>query len=205
MYKAIAAALSLSAIFAASPASAVVVGFSPSAQTAGPSDTISLDLTVSGLGDGAAPSVGGFDFDILYDPSALTFDGYALGTDLGDEGLFEQLDFSFGDLGGGLIDLASTSVLLDFDLDLLQGSSIVLATLDFTVDVLALGASTSVSVDTFDPFLLLSDGFGQDLAVTAFNGATIRNPNPNVVSAPSGIALFALGLLGLGLTRRQKA
>lgn len=187
----------LALVLTSTSASAIIIGFEPSSQTAIPGDTVSLDLVVSDLG---TDSVGDFDIDIAYDISALSFLGYSLGSGLGDIGLFEAIDFSLGDFGG-LINLSEVSLLLPGELDLLQaGTSLTLATLDFSVDVLALGSSTAVSIDTV---WAIGDGFGQALAVSALNDGVISNPDVNVPE-PSVLALMVLGLVGVGFSRRDK-
>lgn len=188
-------------------AGAVSLSLQPGSQTARPSDTVSLDLVVDGLGDFAPDSLGDFDIDIGYDMSALSFLGYSLGSFLGDIGLGEAIDFSSGDLGGA-INLAELS-LLDPDaisgpsflgpyLDDIQPGSFTLVTLDFSVDVLTPGSSTIVSIDTVNA---MGDGFGLPLTVDATSDAVI-----SAVPLPAGVWLFVSGLLGLiGSARRKKA
>ena len=181
-----------------SHAGAVVLSLEPSSQIAGPGDSVSLDLVISGLGNGAPDSLGDFDIDISFDASALSFLGYTLGTSLGDVGLGEAFDGSFGDLGGGLVNLAEVSLLFPFELDALQADTFTLATLDFSVDVLAPGDSTTVDIDTV---WALGDGFGLPLTVDAANSAVIRNA---AVPEPSLLALVALGLTGVGFASRRR-
>lgn len=193
-------------------AGAVVLSLAPSSQTAVPTDTVSLDITVSGLTAGGPDSLGDFDVDIAYDSTALSFTGYSLGAFLGDIGLGEALDLSFGDLGGGIINLAEVS-LLEADaascvfcaglyLDDIQPDSFVLATLDFVVDVLSVGSSTTVAIDTV---WALGDGFGLPLDVTGTSNAVIRNPAPSGnVPEPATVALLMLGLIGLVLMRQRQ-
>ena len=189
----------LALVLTSTNASAIIIGFEPSSQTATPGVTVSLDLVVSDLG---TDSVGDFDIDIAYDNAALSFLGYNLGEGLGDVGLFEADDFSWGDLGGGLINLSEVSYLFDFELDALQpGDSLTLATLDFGVDVLALGSSTTVSVDTV---WAIGDAFGQALDISALNDGVISNPDIVDVPEPSVLMMMVLGLVGVGFSRRAK-
>jgi hypothetical protein len=178
-------------------ASAVILSFNPASQNAVAGDTVSLDLVISDLG---TDLIGDFDLDIAFDTSALSFTGYSLGSGLGDLGLFEADDFSLGDLGGGLIGLTEVSYLSVLDLGLAQpGASLTLATLDFYVDTLALGSSTTVSVDTI---YAIGDGVGDPLNDSALNDGVISNPR--AVPEPSVLALFSLGLIGFGVFRKTK-
>lgn len=192
-----------------SSAQAVSISLQPSVTNADPGDSVSLDLVVSGLGDGTAPSVGDFDINVGFDTAALSFDGYSLGAGLGNIGLGEAFDFSGGDLGGGLINLSEVSFLENDAntcifcvapfLEDLQGDSLVLATLQFSVDVLPEGSSTVVSIANV---LALGDGFGIALNVTDVNNATIRNPGM-AVPEPGVLLLFGVGLVAL-VARKQR-
>lgn len=199
-----AAVLGLTAI----PASAAFLSLQPTIQSAVPTDSISLSLVISGLNAGGPDSLGDFDIDIGFDSGALSFQGYSLGASLGDIGLFEALDFSLGNLGGGKINLAEVS-LLEADagscifcsgpyLDDIQSDSFILATLDFTVDVLAVGSSTAVF---FDSVFALGDGFGNELSVSGLTNAVINNPMVSVPE-PTTLALMALGIISV--TRRRR-
>lgn len=91
-------------------AGAVTLSLSPASQTAANSDTVFLDLVVSGLGNFAPASLGDFDVDIGYDTAVLSFQSYSLGVLLGDVGLGEALDASLGDTFGS-VNIAELSLL----------------------------------------------------------------------------------------------
>ena len=177
-------------------AGGVILKLSPTNQTALPGDNISLDLIISGLNTGGAPSLGDFDLNIAFDTTKLSFTSYSLGSFLGVISS-EADDFSSGVLGG-LINLAEVSYLSPTDLNSLQGSSFTLATLLFHVDALEKGASTNVS---FSQINALGDGFGNPLGIDAANNATVSNNVPE----PSSALLILLGLSGLSWLRLRKA
>lgn len=189
-----------------SPVGAVTLSLQPSSQIAAPTDIVTLDLVIDGLGDFAPDSLGDFDINIAYDPSTLSFQSFNLGSFLGDIGLGEATDFSSGDLGG-IINVAEVS-LLEPDastctfcippfLDDIQPSSFSLATFQFMVAVLAPGDSTTVSIDTV---FALGDGFGLPLVLDATSDAVIT-----AVPIPPAVWLFGSGLLGLIAIARKKA
>ncbi|WP_239186664.1 cohesin domain-containing protein [Candidatus Nitrotoga sp. HW29] len=174
----------------------VILNLSPASQTALPGDNISLDLIISGLNAGGAPSLGDFDLDIAFDTTKLSFISYSLSSFLGVISSTEADNFSSGVLGG-LINLAEVSYLSPANLDSLQGSVFTLATLLFHVDVLGNGASTNVS---FYKINALGDGFGNPFDIDAANNATVSNNVPE----PSSALLILLGLSGLSWLRLRK-
>jgi hypothetical protein len=181
----------------------------PASQTAVAGDNVSLDLVIDGLGNFAPDSLGNFDVEIGYDAAVLSFQSLTLGAFLGDVGLGEAIDFSLGDLGG-VVNVAELS-LLDPDpfsgpsffgpyLDDIQPGSFTLATLDFHVDILAPGSSTTVSISSVN---ILGDGFGNLLTLDSTNDAVIRGPQISIPE-PSILALLGLGLFGIGAVRRSR-
>ena len=146
----------------------------PSAPTVTPGDLLSVDVFISGLGNGVPPSVGAFDLDIAFDPGILTPIAVVFGPFLGDPSLFEALvstDFSIP----GIADIAETSLLHSAELDALQPSNFSLATLTFA----AIGSGQSLL--SFVGDVRVDDAFGIKLAI----------PEPGTA------LLLALGLLAL--------
>ena len=198
-------------LVAAEQIPAATLSLLPSTQTASPGDGVSVQLFVEGLGDLAPDSVGDFDIDIGYDPTALTFGGYILDDFLGDIGLGEAIDFSLGDLGGGLINLAAVSFLepdatncvlcLPPYLDDIQPGSFPLGTLDFVVGGLAPGTSTTISIATVNA---LGDGFGVALPVDQTADAVVRRPAAPM-PAPGVLVLVLSGIGLLRLVRPRSA
>ena len=182
-------------LFATNASAAIILSAVPGFTDAIPGDSVTIDIVISGLDAGGPDSLGAFDLDMIYDPGALSVTGITMGSMLGDFGLGEALDFSFGDLGG-VVDLAVVSLLFDFELDALQPADFVLASIDFSVDVLALGTATEVSLGP----LVLSDAFGFELTPMGVTSAIIANGVR--VSEPGVLALLAIPLLMM--VRRQR-
>jgi hypothetical protein len=174
----------------------ITLGFEPANHTVAPGSPISVELVISGLAGSAAPSLGAFELDVLYDPAILRVTGVTFG----DPVLGGQLDlFGLGSLSGfddsapGTLGLFETSLDLPDDLDALQADGFTLATLSF--DALAAGAS-SLTIDTAS--LLLGDALGDPLAADSMNSG-----NVTVIPEPAPAALALIGLLLLARVRRS--
>lgn len=156
-----------------------------------PGTGFSIDLVVSGLGDGAAPSAGVFDIDIGFDPNDLAFSGHTLGTGLGDLAIGEAIDVSFGVLVPGVVNVAEVSFLSALELDAAQPDSFVLATLNFvSLSGLMPGETTVVDILSV---LAFGDSSGEPIAIDGTSGASITA----IVPLPGAIwlFLFAIGVL----------
>ena len=204
----LAGCLLLVLFLSATSAAAVTLSLQPSSQTAASGSTVSLELVIAGLGDFAPASLGDFDIDLSYDPAALSFSGITLGGFLGDTALFEAVDYSGGDLGGGLVNLAEVSFLepeaascifcVPPYLDAIQPDTFALATVDFLVDGLASGASTNVAIDTVHA---LGDGFGIALPLDATADAVIRRQASGTAPEPGSLVLLLAGLSAFAALR----
>lgn len=111
----------------ACPAISLIV----STTTVAPQDIVEVGIGISGLGDHAPPSVGAFDFDLVFDetllqPQNVTFYDYLGDPDpLAGEALAE---YNFMQ---GIVDIAEVSLLPSVDLDFLQPPSFWFATVSF--------------------------------------------------------------------------
>lgn len=181
--------VALALLIGVAPAAhAVELIFSPGAQVVSLGDPVSVDLLVSGLGDGVPPSLGGFDVDISFDPSILVLTGASLIAPLGGSAQFEfnvQVTAS-----GVVVNLFALSFLSPEDLDALQPGEFTLATLTF--GTLASGTSSLVIENA-----ILSDAAGGALPIDSAPNGSVTVPEP---ATSIGVAL---GLAALGLLRRR--
>jgi len=188
-------------VFFSLSAFAATIGFEPVSQTVPVGESVSVDLVISGLGDGESPSLGGFDLFIEYDPAILALSDVSFG----DPTLGDQLDVSGW---GSLYDYSSYSSDVEYlfglsynlaeDLINLQAPSFVLATLTF--DTLSVGISPLEIVDPDPPFFAsrLADENGNCLSFDSQSG------NISAVPVPTTLILLGSGLSGVWILRRKK-
>lgn len=191
-------AMLFSGIASSTSAAALSVCSVPSSVTVG--DTATVDVCISEIVDGAAPSLGVFDVEFGFDPALLAF----IGATYGDPVLGNQLDlFNLGSIqittpGAATIGLFELSLDLADDLDNLQAASFVLARLTF--DTLAAGSSAlTLAVNA------LGDSLGNALEGVSIVGANllVSAPPSNEVSEPASLLLVAVALWLVSTTRRR--
>lgn len=189
---------------------AILLGLQPSTESVFAGDTFTMDLVISGLGDGAAPSVGAFDLDVTFDPFIFDFVDYSLGPDLGDISMGEAYDWSLGQIMPGTINLNEFS-LLEADpasgpffippyLDDIQPASFSLASLTFQALDLAGESRMQIQIDEMFGQGVY-DGLGDILAVDALGDSTI---SVKTVPEPATILLVMSGMAGLGIFGRKR-
>ena len=154
---------------------------------------VEVELTISGLGNSAAPSLGAFDINISFNPTILSFNT----AQFGDPNLGDQLDvFDLGSItevrdNAGVVNLIELSLDSPADLDALQADSFTLTLLTFVT----IGVGTT-SLDIVD--LSLADADGAVLPIDDLVSASVT-----VVPLPSGLVLLASGIFGVaGFWRR---
>jgi hypothetical protein len=186
-----AGALALALLLVGARAEAVSIGLVPSDSVLLPGELVSVDVVVSGLGAGVAPTISSFDLDLSFAAPQLGFAGITFGTGLGTGG---QVLTSFSLQPGPVVDFAAASLLSAAALDASQRASFVLATLLFQA-----GAQGSVPLAVTQAVLADAIGGpgGNQIPVSQLLGATVT-----VVPEPGTLALLALGLAALASQRK---
>lgn len=168
---------------------AVTLDLTPLAQT---ESSLSLAITVAGLGTAQAPSIGAYDVSVNFDAQHLAWSG----TDFGDPVLGDQLDMAGLGLNEKFSSLSAAGELNIFevsfdsvsDLNDRQPDSFLLAVVNF--DFLTNGASRlDMAVNS------LADAEGLELLASSSTMAVSNVPLP----AAGWLMLVALG----GLTRMR--
>lgn len=159
---------------------AIALSFSPSTSFFDVGDPINVDIIISGM---ETDNLAEFSFDINFDDSILTFDSYALGSELTDP-FWGQDDWSLGDLGGGVINLSELSWLWDFSS---QPDTFTLATVSFT------GTSLGTSSLSFSN-VILGDYWGNSLSADLETGTVSPVPEPaTIILLGTGLAAGLVG------------
>ncbi|WP_157197954.1 MULTISPECIES: hypothetical protein [Methylomonas] len=186
----LAGAMLLSAAAAAN--AAIELSLLPVSQSAA---ELSVGVAISGLSDGAAPALGAYDFDVLFDTAHLAY----VSADFGDAGLGDQLDaFALGVnpqsaalAEAGKLNVFELSLDDPADLNAWQADNFTLAVLHF--NILQTGDTTlSLAVNA------LGDADGDALA------ASTTPLTVTAVPVPPAFALMAAGL-GLLVKPRRSA
>ena len=187
-----------------SSASAVVVSFNPANQSVVEGNPVSVELVISDLG---TEILTGFDLEISFDDSILSFTDFSVGpgaTGLDPFGLDSgALSYGF-DLGFGTAAVGDFSFELDSTLQTLQPDSFVLGTLAF--DTLSAGTSAlTISYALLAGEADASGLFATELTAVLETGSIEVSPIVSPIPVPAAIWLFGTGLIGLiGFSKRRK-
>jgi hypothetical protein len=186
----------LCAIVSVAPAHAAILTTSLSSTSVTTGQQFTLDVIVSGLDAGQA--VAGFDLDLVFDPALLTADHATFGNYLG---TVDVDQFTNALLSPGRADFAAVSMSDGATLLSRQPGMFSLARFVFN----ATGpGSAAIDFDTLAaPGLLLSDQFGNAIAVSASYGASVDVAPATAVPEPSSVALLMAGAL-MAFVRRAR-
>jgi hypothetical protein len=157
----------------------------------------SIDVMATGVVDGGAPSIGVFDFDLVFDPALLEIVSVQFGSGLDVLGL-GAIDSVL--TGTGTVNLLQLSLDTVEDLHALQPDEFSLATVTF----LTLAAGTSALEVTVNA---VGDAFGEPIPITVTNGeiAIVAVPEPaSVVLMAGGLALVG-GAIGRRARRLNRS
>jgi hypothetical protein len=181
------AALVAGAPRAAEAVTITLVSFGASNVSVG--STVSVQISISGLGSGAAPALGAWDIDVAFDPTVISLSGvtFRSPSELGPGSLQDSGLIPIGPTESR-VDAAEISFEDAAALEAAQPDAFLLATIQFT------GLTTGMATFSFAQ-LLLSDAQGAPL------------PADSVVEAPepTGFALAGLGAAALLLRARRRA
>jgi hypothetical protein len=178
-------------LLAGGRAEAVSIGVVPSDTTLVTGELLTVDVVVSGLGAGAAPTISSFDLDLAFAAPQLSFVSIAFGTGLGTGA---QVLSSFSLQPGPLVDFAAASLLGTATLDATQPASFVLATLTFQA-----GAAGEVALAITQAVLANTIGAPGENQIPV---DTLVGADVTVVPEPGTLALVAAGLAALARRRR---
>jgi hypothetical protein len=184
--------ITLALALIASTASATTIGLTPTSQTVSAGSPVTVDLNISGLGNGTA--LGAFDISVNFDSADLSFQSATFG----DPVLGDQLDLGRLGLNGptatpgtGTVDLIETDI-FDSPATLIgtQAHSFTLAVLTFD----AMQGGTTPLTETINS---LSDQNG-DAFAGLLQGANVTI-EPSPVPLPSSGWILLAGLMALSI------
>lgn len=173
-------------------ANAIMISVAPSMQTVSVGDSLFVDVVISDLGAGAAPTIGAFDIDVMFDTGVLDLTSVVFGTGLDVLGLGSLQ----GVIGTGPINVFEVSLDNPGDLRALQADSFTLFTMNF--DALAAGMS-GIDLMVND----LSSAGGRSFPRVGVASGEVSVERAQDMPEPATMLLFGLGLAGLGFARRS--
>lgn len=191
----------LPAVVIAKETQAFSLSLLPSVQNVLVGDIFEVDVAVSGLGDGTAPSLSLFDLNIDFDNSLISFNSATFGDPvLGDQLDLTMSGFTVSEIAPGLgsVRIAEVSGDSDTDLNDLQADSFILATLKLKA-IASGNSSLALTVNE------LGDALGDPITADEVLGANVTVTSRGTVVPESDFNLLSLGLVvGLGCLLRRR-
>jgi hypothetical protein len=177
----------------------ITLGLVPGSQSIGIGGFADVEIFITGLDSGAAPSLSAFDIDILFDFSVLNLTGVFFG----DSGIGDQLNLlgagsitANNNIGPGHVNLWEVSLNTPADLDSLQAGDFTLLTLQFQGVGLGVG-NVVLSLN------YLGDSIGNPLTASLDpRAASITVGEGEPIPEPSTLGFLLIGLTVFGIGRR---
>ncbi|MEX2207654.1 MAG: cohesin domain-containing protein [Myxococcota bacterium] len=183
-------AIAIALLSVSRDARAITLGFAPSSSSVSVGSPVSVSLVASDLTDAAAPSLGTFDLNVVFDSALLGLTGVSFG----DPVLGDQLDlFGAGSISGsdgsvpGVLNVFQISFDAAEDLDDLQAGSFTLITLTF--ETLAAGTS-SLDLTAVTLGDALGDPLIADLVPGSITALALPEPALAALAALAGVFLI---------------
>lgn len=189
----LASTLFVMAIGIGPPAEAITISIEPVSTLAAVGSRFEIELLVSGLGDEAAPSLGAFDLDLLFDDDLVGVSAVSFSDQLDLSGLGSEQSITLFSDG---ITLSERSLDSAEDLDAMQRPAFLLASLIF--EPMREG-STTIQVVVKS----LEDSMDEQLLVDVVGGRVDVASSGVGIPEPSTALLLGLGLLGLSTRKRR--
>lgn len=163
----------------------IEVSIEPETSAFSVGDLFDVDIRISGLD---ADDLGGFDFDLEFEPGVLQYQSYSLGIELTDP-VFGQFDLSDdAQAGAGTLRLAEVSFLNNFSA---QPDAFTLATVSFGAIKAGMSPLTISNIDLSDDSGLVA------LNVNSVNNGSVAVPTPGtLLLVPFGFGLLLMRRLG---------
>ncbi len=182
---------------------AITISAVPSGSSFQVGNGLTVDVVVSDFGNGAAPTLGAYSFDLIYDSAVLTLTGQPVFTAfLGDTdpNLFET-DIAVDLTSAGTAGVSVLSFLTDTELDALQPADFALVSFSFNAS-----GSGSTVVD-FSSVILTDATSGQSIVGVVQQGGVVQvTPNNGGIPLPGTLLLVLVAVpfsFRRGLLRRR--
>lgn len=187
--------IALGAMLSAAPASAITLTFTPSSQHVNIGDSVSVDVTLSGLG---SEILSAYDLNFLWDPSVLGWTVISVSDNLG-----TSLGINTNGLPNGNSGFDNSSLETDADLAASQPNDFLMFRFSFVATADGVTSFTLGLDPDFERNFVGLDALS--LNVDVGSACIAVGTGSCAVPEPGTLALLGLGVLGMGLSRRRRA